>query len=170
MTNPSEVGIPEDVKVRCRKCKTAFSPDMETKGPWTCPECGKKNTNLRRQYRSIADYFILMCLGTIVLVLAAKYLEGTTGAPALDAKLLIPSAIMLALLVSAIVKIYTTNTPWLSKYVNLLIVTVFGGAFILNVLLPLVLFATVSVPYIVVYGMIFAFVIFIYVRARQMSL
>ena len=171
MTNPPEIGSPEDVKVRCRKCKDAFHPDMKTKGPWTCPECGKKNTNLRRQYRSIADYFILLCFGVIVVGLAAKYGEGSVGdVPAMDAKFLMTSAIMLALLVSAIVKIYTTNAPWLSKSVNILIATVFSGAFILNILLPLVLFGMVNLPYLIVYGVIFLFVCFIYIRARQMSL
>jgi hypothetical protein len=120
-----ESEVVRDASVKCKQCLHVFRPDLKTSGHWTCPGCGANNPNLRRHYRSVADLLILGLIVTMAVVLlgSTERLELTAG--------VLVSIAWSALLLFAIIKIYSTRSPWRNMVVKTLIWVVFGARFAL---------------------------------------
>jgi FtsH-binding integral membrane protein len=112
----------------CQKCRQSFEPDARIRGPWICPQCGAKNPNLRRHYRSIADLFIL----GLFLASAGFYF----GSREFNLYWILVAADCVLLLLATIA-IFRSKTPWANPTVRILIWAAFVIAFLFNVVAPL---------------------------------
>ena len=54
----------QNIDALCGHCDKRYTPDADSRGAWVCPACSKKNPNLRRHYRSVADLCILGLIAT----------------------------------------------------------------------------------------------------------
>ena len=150
----------ENPSVSCRKCKTCFQPDVSTRDPWVCPNCKEKNPNLLRHYRSVADLFILGLIGVVIFIIIG--IRGQNISMGLI--FLIAQA---AILLTSIVFIYKTKTPWKDKAAKSLIWIVYGLGFLFNVILPLLLHGKIIIPLVVVYLAIFTYLFWLNSQAAK---
>jgi hypothetical protein len=114
------------VVIKCRKCGEDLQPDLSLRVDWVCPKCQYKNPNFRRHYRSVADLYILWLFFTFL----AFVIHLRTGGFDLRSVLALP---ILALLISTIVVVYKSTTPWKDNRVKVLIWVVFSYALALQV-------------------------------------
>jgi hypothetical protein len=134
-------------KIRCKKCGFVFEPDVRSNGAWPCPSCQKKNPNLKRHYRSVADLCIIGLIATLVFGAWDYKRTGSNLALAF-------SAGDAVLLLTTIVFVYKSKTPWADFSAKALIWTVFGLALLSNAVLPLVLAGAINIPYLAISGLI----------------
>lgn len=146
--------------IKCRKCGNPFQPDMKTRKLWFCPNCQEKHPNLKRHYRSVADLCLLGFLITIIYIVLYYNQYG------LNLGVLLSAGHALLLLVM-IVFVYKSREPWADGVAKALIWTVFGLAFVLKALLPLVLFGALNVPVIVVFSIMFPYLFWLNAQANK---
>lgn len=146
--------------IKCKKCGHIFQPDMKTRKPWDCPSCHKKNPNLKRHYRSVADLFILGFIITAITIGMGINKEGLSLGYLLAAG-------HSGLLLVTIVFIIKSKTPWTDRVAKALIWTVFGLAIIFNLVLPLLLDGALNIPAIVVYGLVILYLVWLNLQAAK---
>lgn len=151
---------PSAVSIRCRKCRRCFQPDLGSRGLWVCPYCRGKNPNLKRHYRAIADLFFLGLAVVVTVVIVNRKQFGPVGWA-------VESVQGLLLLVS-IVAIYRSTASWADLFVNVLIWIVFSCALLGNVVLPLLLRGQVSVPFLILYALLFPYLFWLNWQAKGM--
>lgn len=160
----------EDCCIRCKKCRLLFEPDIEGcgGGRWPCPDCGTRNPNLRRHYRSIGLLFILALLLRLLplfrtICAAPLWIANAPLDFAIEGGLLF---LQLALLVVGIVGIYSAIAPWKSRKLRVLIWVVFSMFFLVRVVESVALFLAGEEPGLVagvfgtgvlVFGIIFVY-------------
>ena len=115
--------------IRCKKCDEVFKPDLETRGAWRCPECSKKNPNLRRHYRSVADLFILSLIVISIMVIYGVMKNGVSFG-------MIALGCYAILMLATIISLYKSPNPWTNNAAVIMVWTVFGITFAMNFLIP----------------------------------
>ena len=136
------------VSIACKKCRHIFAPDLKTRKAWKCTSCNAKNPNLRRHYRSVADLMILGLLVTGIAIAVFSTRDGVT----IGVSFLCAHA---ALLLGAVIIIYRSAAPWNDRLANGLMWIVFSLAFLVNVVLPFVLYRRTG-P-VLIYALIFPY-------------
>jgi hypothetical protein len=148
--------------IRCRKCGAAFQPDIRPRRTWACPGCGARNANLKRHYRSVADACILGLLVTLVLICIG------IGYPRRGLLVAVVCLAMHgALLLATVVVIYRSSAPWASMAARTLIWVTFGLAPVINIIAPLLAFAVVNIPALIVYALIFPYLFWLQAQAEK---
>ncbi len=150
----------DSVRIRCKKCSAEFAPDLASKKAWTCPHCSTKHLNLRRQYRSIADYFILnLLVGALLFAIIIVNRPINTDA-------FVTLAFTLAVLAITIAVIYSNTAPWNSAFVNTLIAVI-----CINATLQVLWLCSRGVPagylYLVIWAVVGGFILYVYLQARK---
>jgi uncharacterized membrane-anchored protein len=140
--------------IKCNKCGSTFEPDLNAKEDRPCPSCQASNPNLRRHYRSVADLCILGFIGTAVFVAVGIATAGVTLGVVL-------AAAEGVLLLVTIVFVYRSKAPWIDRRAKNLIWTVFGLALLFNVFVPLVRAGSINIPFLVVYGIVFPYLLWL---------
>ncbi|HXY37267.1 MAG TPA: hypothetical protein VEI07_23770 [Planctomycetaceae bacterium] len=145
--------------VSCQKCCQGFEPDPITRGHWVCPHCGKKNANLRRHYRAIAD----LCVIGLILSCAGFFFARGQFEFNLASVLLGPYCL---LLLTTIIAIYRSQAPWASATIWCLVWAVFIVAFSFNVALQLAR-GRISVVALCIYALLFPYFFWLQWRASR---
>lgn len=155
-----EAGVTGEIQVKCRLCRSMYTPDLKTNKAWMCPNCQGKNPNLKRHYRSVADVCILGLISTVLLL----YAELARGRIGLGSILGLVHAVFL---LATIICTYRSVAPWIEESVKILIVVVFGVASLTNIGFLLVLTPWVfSVPVAGVYAIIWAFLLWLWIQTK----
>jgi len=146
--------------IQCKHCGAVFAPDVTCRGAWACSQCGKKNPNLKRHYRSVADLCILGLIATGIAILIGL----RTGGLTFGLVLTIAHAV---LLLTAIIFVYKSRTPWTDGAAKALIWTVFGLALLFNVVLPLIVAGRLNIVFLVLYALVFPYLFWLHVQAGK---
>lgn len=149
--------------IQCKKCQSVFSPDLKSKGVWKCPDCGTKNPNLKRHYKSLADLCILGFLLTC-LIMVAGY-----GAGGMNLVFILFGAHATFLLITIIV-VYKSKEVWTDTIAKSLLWTVFSLALLLNVIAPYLLSGAINGPHIVIYSVVFSYLFWLKSQTKKCSL
>ena len=147
-------------EIKCKRCRAVFSPDFNVRGAWACPRCAKKNPNLRRHYRSVADLCILGIIATAVARLIMFRGNGITLG-------FILSVTHASLLLATIILVYRSQTPWTEAATKALIWTVFGFALFFNVVLPMVLLGKLNVAFLILCSLIFPYLFWLHTQSKR---
>lgn len=148
--------------IKCKKCGNVFEPDMKTRGVWKCPLCLAQNPNLKRHYRSVADLFILG------LIFTGSAIAVGFAAVGLSLGVILLSLHSL-LLLTGILCVYRSATPWTDRTVKTLIWVVFGLAALINLVLPLVLYGRLNTISLAIYAIIFPYLFWLHAPAGKCS-
>jgi predicted RNA-binding Zn-ribbon protein involved in translation (DUF1610 family) len=153
--------------VTCISCRRLFEADGRSLRPWACPHCGKKNTNLRRHYRSLATLLVLGLFWNL-MVMFNMFRRDATGWP----ELLVAGFFFLPFLVTTVV-ILSTRTPWSSTPAKVLLWFVFGLAFVAHVMPLLLQPAAPGSLYVALllaafYALVFSYLMWLGRKAKQL--
>lgn len=148
--------------IRCKHCLVEFQPDMKTRLAWKCPACGKKNPNLKRHYRSLADLCILGVLfGGVALAALFNQPDQMLAKTFLGAHI--------GLLLTAVIFVYKSKAAWVDSTAKYLVWFVYALAFTLNVVLPLVFGNPATVVLVPIYAIIFTYLVWLERQAWRCS-
>lgn len=155
----------QDIVIRCTKCGETFAPDLKLKkDPWFCTQCGAKNPNLRRHFRSVADFFIL-CLAVTVGVLVYGFSQGKS----VTARSIVLTVWAVLLLVATI-RIYTVRMPWRDRLgrglIWVVLALIVADRIVMLVLLP----RGMSIPLLVIPIAVLIYVIWVFRAASQCTI
>ena len=156
-----------NILVRCKKCYGRFTPDIKTRKPWICSNCGKKNPNLKRHYRSVADVFILGLISTVIFWWISLDLNANKM---LVDVIMFSRAMHVVLLLLGIISLYRSKTPWAEPRIKFLIWLIFGSAFLFNVAFPLFRNGQLNILYIVVLIPVYIYLTWLQYQASKCSL
>ncbi len=164
----------ESIHIRCKRCRNVFAPDQRDRGHWICPECGTRNPNLLRCYRSVAHVCILALLWS-ALMLAMAVGERFPLSP-----FCLPHILHFVLCLIIVVRIYRTRAPWSISRIHVFMLLSFGSAFVFGLLqlLPAVCWPdqsseettrvmTVLAQYLAVYAGIFGYLLWLRSARRK---
>jgi hypothetical protein len=157
-----------DVFITCKHCAEVFLPDLKTRGPWVCPYCERKNPNLRRHYRSVAD---VMIIGLMIGGGKLAFQWADSNGPFLSRFSIadLVQAMHLLILFSAVIAIYRSKTPWANNTIKALIWVIYGATFLANMGFSVLVGLHLTAMLLLAYIPLFTYLLWLHVQARKCS-
>ncbi len=112
----SEVAEDAEIKVRCRRCREMFRPDLKTTKSWRCPSCDAGNPNLRRHFQSLADVCVIGVLAKMIFI--AIECEGKQHGVGVEIAISAAQCVFIGVLS---MYIYKSIKPWVERRVVVLV-------------------------------------------------
>ncbi len=151
-----------NVHVKCKKCGGIYNPQLSSRKKWVCTSCQGKNPNLKVQYRSVANLYIIGLLSTALLIFAS-FKSGRIGFHTIVGILYVP------LILAAIVSIYKSETPWMDPFAKAMVWVVIIFVSITNLLWSFVCVKPLLAPMGILYIVVFCYLIWLHVQASKCS-